>query len=224
MNDVILWEVENKIGKLILNCPPSNSMNSTFFKRLKFIADNLILSSDIKALIIYGTGRHYSSGADLNNLFDIIKDETSVDDKGKIVKYPEMIMENIKIFNMIYNLGIPVVSAIKGVCIGSGLELALFSHIRICSEGSIFGFPEITYNLMPGCGGIMRLQELSGTARTLDLVLHGNLFPCEDALNYRVIDRILPKKQFFDKIMEFLNKISEGYKKEKIRDYLKLLS
>jgi enoyl-CoA hydratase/carnithine racemase len=95
--------------------------------------------------------------------------------------------------------------------------------MRICSEEAILGFPETTFNLMPGCGGIMRLIGLSGVARTLELVLHGNLYPCKDALSYGMVDRILPKKVLFSSVEDLIERISDGYDRNKIKEYVKLM-
>jgi|WetSurMetagenome_2_1015567.scaffolds.fasta_scaffold320701_2 enoyl-CoA hydratase/carnithine racemase len=220
MDEVILWKIEDNIGKIILNHPPSNPMSGQFFKRLKFIIEKLIPASEIDGIIISGTGRHYSSGANLTDLFGIIKHDT-VFDGGKIACYPEMILDNINVFKTLYEMKMPVVSLIKGVCIGSGLELALFSHFRFCSEESIFGLPETTFNLMPGCGGILRLVELAGLARALELVLHGNLFPSKDALRYGIVDRIFPKRSLFEKAAGFISETHTGYDMAKAADFLK---
>jgi enoyl-CoA hydratase/carnithine racemase len=223
MNDNILWNVEDNIGKIILNSPPSNPMNKLFFERLKHIVKNLIPDSGVSAIIVYGAGRHYSHGADLKDLLDIIKKDITLDFDGNIVKYPELILNNIEVFDSLYKLNIPVISAIKGVCIGSGLELALFSHIRISCEGSLLGLPETSFDLMPGCGGIVRFFERAGYAKTVELVLTGDLFSCEDALKYNIVDKILPRKNFMENVIEFAKKCSLNYNKNNIKECLKTL-
>jgi enoyl-CoA hydratase len=223
MENIILWEVADNVGKIILNSLPSNSMTELFFERLKHIVDKDIPSSNVSAIIISGAGRHYSSGADINDLLRIIRDNITLDFNGKVKEYPKLILENIDIFNKINELNIPVISAIKGICLGSGLELALFSHIRICCDGAILGLPEVSYELMPGCGGIVKMIELAGIPKTVELVLDGNFFTGDEALEFNVVDKVLPKKAFMENVVEFTKRISINYDKKNIKDYIKLL-
>ena len=96
------------------------------------------------------------------------------------------------------NLNIPVIAAIRGVCIGSALELALYCNIRICGENTVFGFPESTFNLMPGCGGTQNILKYTNTSKALEIMLRGNTFCAEEALKMKIVDKIVPKKEVVD--------------------------
>ncbi len=214
MNRIVNWKTEDGIGYLSLNKPPSNMMNIVFFDELHDIVSNSIDTRSLEAIIIYGMGRHFSAGADLNNLLENIKDKTTTNETGDIIHYPGFLNSHYKTFTFFQEIDIPVIAAIRGVCLGSALELALYCDIRICGEGSILGLPETTYNLIPGCGGIQKLLRLCGQSKALELILTGRTFTAEEALKWNIIDKIVPKKEVIDIAVQLAKskKISEGVK------------
>ena len=108
------WDIEEGIGWLKLNQPPSNTMTIGFFTELRSLVKTIKSTPGLKAVIICGMGRHFSSGAEINELLLNINEQ--------------VMLENYRSFVMMQQLDIPVISAIRGVCIGSAFELALFSH------------------------------------------------------------------------------------------------
>jgi len=173
------WDIEEGIGWLKLNRPPSNTMTMAFFTELRSLVQSIKSAPGLKALIICGMGRHFSSGAEISELLQNIDEQ--------------VMLENYRSFVMIEQLDIPVISAIRGVCIGSAFELALFSHFRICSEDAVLGLPESNFNLMPGIGGIRQVARLAGTAKAIEITLRGNTFPASDAFAMGLVDAVVPK-------------------------------
>lgn len=214
MNRIVNWKTEDGIGYLSINKPPSNMMTTVFFDELQDIVSYSIDTKGLEAIIIYGEGRHFSAGADLNDLLKNIKDKTTTNTAGDIIHYPGFLNNHYKTFTFFQEIDIPVIAAIRGVCLGSALELALFCDIRICGEGSILGLPESTYNLIPGCGGIQKLLRLCGQSKALELILTGKTFTAEDAFKWNIIDRIVPKKEVINIAVQLAKreKISEGVK------------
>ncbi|MEE4259487.1 MAG: enoyl-CoA hydratase/isomerase family protein, partial [Bacteroidales bacterium] len=117
-------------------------------------------------------------------------------------------------------LKIPVIAVVKGVCIGSGLELALHCHFRLCAEDAILGLPESSFGLIPGLGGISKLMELSGKAKAIELVLKGNHFNASDALKWHVVDAVYHKKVLIDKAIQLARLSADNYRKYNKSDYL----
>ena len=217
----ISFTLSGGIGHIEMNQPPSNHMTVGFFMELNKLAGELKTLEGLKGIVISGKGRHYSSGAHLGELLGLVANGSHMHPSGKSTSMEIFLEENYRAFLSFEEIGIPVVSAIRGVCIGSALELALFSHFRFCGEDAVFGLPEATFNLVPGIGGISRLAELSGISRTLQLVLRGNLFGAREALSYRLVDRILPKRILVALALEFTEKIADGYQKGLKPLYLK---
>ena len=199
----IVWKIEDGIGHLILNQPPANSLNKLFYDELKTFQLEVIPKSDLKAIIISANGRHFSSGADLNELLQGFLENCNGTNQ------PDFLTNNSAIFSFFDKLNIPVIAAIKGVCIGSALELALSCHFRFCEEGSLLALPESTFNLMPGCGGTQLLTRLTGFSKAVEIILEGrNILPHE-AFALGMVDKICPRKQVVQIAVKFVKEISE---------------
>jgi enoyl-CoA hydratase/carnithine racemase len=192
----IHWIIENNIGRLTINQPPANSMTMAFFREFRLLMNHIQSIPRLKAIIITGNGRHYSSGADISELLEQVDHQT--------------MLENYRAFLSLEQSAIPVISAIRGVCLGSAMELALCSHFRICVPDSVLGLPESTYNLIPGIGGAHRIAKLTGKAQAISLVLGGNTFSGADALQMGIVDAIVSKDKLMPVALEFAGSLP-GY-------------
>src|SRR4030043_612183 len=164
------WKIENDIGHLVLNQPPANTMTRLFFDELVLATNEIIPQSSIKALIIYGSGRHFSAGADHIDLRNRIINNLP---SGYPDKLPKFLKETTRSFLFFEKLKIPSFAAIRGTCFGSAMELALYCKYRICAEGTVLGFPETSFGLMPGCGGSVKLPAIVGRAKAIELIVSG---------------------------------------------------
>ncbi len=218
------FELNEGIGHLELNQPPSNEMTLVFFSELSRICSRMRSMSELKALVISGKGRHFSSGARLSELLTLAKDGSSATPGSPGTQMQQFLNKNNRSFQFLDQLKIPVISAIRGACLGSALEITLFTHFRFCGEDAVFGLPETTFNMIPGIGGISRIYSLAGTATALELVLRGNTFSAEEALKLNLVDLILPKKEVVQTAKEFVGSLPSDYRKEKSKLYLKRFS
>jgi len=167
-------------------------MNRLLFNELKYIVSHEIPAAKLMALIVSANGRHFSSGADLDEMMLNISDDTSFSEENS---YPAFLEENNTTFLALSRLKIPVIAALKGICIGSAFELALFCHIRICTENTYMGLPESVFNLMPGCGGIYKLTEIIGKAKAMELILSGKNISATEAKELNIIHKIVARNE-----------------------------
>lgn len=93
---------------------------------------------------------------------------------------------------------IPVIAAIRGRCLGGGLEIALACHVRIAGSGARLGFPEVTVGLVPGLGGTTRLPMVVGHGRAVELMLTGRSLRAADALAIGLVDHVVPDTTVVD--------------------------
>lgn len=207
----ISWETKNGVGYLTFTDLPENRMDSLFFDELKVLTENIIPQNMPEAIIIHGMGRHFSSGANLDELIEIIKEN----DGGT-----EALQSNYHSFQFFEGLKIPVIAVIRGVCIGSGLELALHCHFRMCSQDALLGLPESTFGLMPGAGGIPKMLEIAGKARTIEMAIRGNTFNAEDAFNWGVVDFVFSKNEIIGKAELLAELASTNYRKYNKKEYV----
>ncbi len=85
-------------------------------------------------------------------------------------------------------------AAVGGCCLGSGLELALACRWRIAAANAVFALPETSFDLMPGCGGTVRLPSLVGRGRAVDLVLSGRFVDAGEAREIGLVDAIVDRR------------------------------
>ena len=102
----------------------------------------------------------------------------------------------------------PVIAAISGDAIGQGLELALACDIRIASETSRFGLPQIKSGLIPWDGGTQRLSRLVGKGKALEMILTGDLVDAQKALRIRLVHRVVPKKDLMEVTMKMAQEMA----------------
>lgn len=219
----INWKVESEIGFLQLNDPPSNEMTPEFYQQLNLLTSTTISKSKAKAIIITGSGRHFSSGTDLNSLFEVIIKNPCDEITKSTLSIPQTLSLNLKTFHYFRQLNIPVIAAIRGVCIGSALELAMFCHFRICAENAVLGLPESTYELIPGIGGIQNLVKLSGQAKAIEMVLKGKTISAKQALKWNIVDYIVPKKELMEVAIKLAHLSTPRYRSYLKNDYFRQL-
>jgi enoyl-CoA hydratase/carnithine racemase len=200
----INWKIENSIGRLMLNQPPANIMTQLFFDELSMLIRETIPGTDIKALLIYGNGRHFSSGAEPFELRKRIIQNLASASTGEL---PSFLTENTKTFMALEQLPIPSFAAIRGACLGSAMELALFCRYRICADGAVLGFPETTFGLMPGCGGSIKLPRITGKARAMELIISGRNFSASEAYNWGIVHKITDRKTVIEETLKMASEM-----------------
>lgn len=214
------WNIYNGIGHLVLNQPPANAMTKLFFVEFNQLTSRLPAMKELSGMIIYGQGRHFSSGADINELSDSISENSKMNNKGVITYCPANMHHNLESMRIIGSMAIPVVAAISGVCLGSAFELALFCHFRISTGNAVLGLPESTYGLMPGLGGIQQLRKITAKATAMDLVFKGSTFCGKNAFDFGVVDRIVKKDHLLDSAVRLAEIASKDFRYYNKKEYL----
>lgn len=219
----VFFEERDEVGYVVLNDPPANRMTEVFWEEIYRLVTEHIAGSKVKGIIIYGNGRHYSSGVEVDRLKSEIARQVKVEELGQFITVPQGYRKDRLAFGFFGTLEIPVISAINGLCIGSGLELALWSHIRICGHGSTLGLPESTFGMIPGLGGTLRSLELCGLGRALEMVLSGQTYTAEEALHLGLVDGVTGKKEtlaYCEGLLQFILRNECRYQKKNIPQYL----
>jgi enoyl-CoA hydratase/carnithine racemase len=148
-------------------------------------------------VIVRGKGRHFSAGADK----DKIQSGGEEGIKANLTKGKEVL-------DYLWDLPLPTIAAIEGCCFGGGLEVALSCHIRVCSEKSLFSFPEAGLGIMPGLHGSVKLPGVVGMAQAIDLLLTARTIDAQEALRLKLVDYVVPAKKTFESSQEMLSKLT----------------
>ncbi len=212
----IKWQIKNNVGYITLSAPPKNEMNTVFFKEFSHLINEIKTSNSLLGIIINAEGRHFSSGANIAELLAQFKQSTD--------RIPQPLKENSIAFQELSNLPMPVIACIKGVCFGSGFELALCANFRIATPNALLSLPETGFNIIPGLAGIYNTQQYMGTAETMQFVLSGDTISAKDAQKKGLIDIFAEKNELETRALEIINLIGENYKKELKISYLRLFN
>ena len=105
------------------------------------------------------------------------------------------------------NLNKPVISAINGIALGGGTEIALASDIRIASNNATMGLTETRLAIIPGGGGTQRLPRIVGIAKAKELIFTGKRINAKEALNINLVNKICESENLMDKCMEMVDMI-----------------
>ncbi|HEU0022020.1 MAG TPA: enoyl-CoA hydratase/isomerase family protein [Dehalococcoidia bacterium] len=182
--DTLLYTKDAGVARIALNRPRVRNafnlqMRDDFAEVLSAVADD----PEVRAVMITGEGRAFCAGADL----------TEFGTAPSLVKAREVRWER-DVWGQLRSLSRPIVTAVHGYCIGSGLEIALFSDIRIAAAGTVFAMPEVQLGMIPAAGGTQTLARSVGPAVALDLLLTGRRFDAKEALRLRLITRMVPEE------------------------------
>src|SRR4029079_7236064 len=96
------------------------------------------------------------------------------------------------VFDVIENMGKPVIAAINGYALGGGCELAMACTLRIAAEPAPLGQPEVALGLIPGYAGTQRLPRLVGKGRAMEMVLVGAPVSADEAQRIGLVNRVVP--------------------------------
>ncbi|WP_415930353.1 enoyl-CoA hydratase/isomerase family protein [Zhenpiania hominis] len=207
-SESVTYKKKHHIGLITLSNGKYNEIQNAQFLDLDFLR-RWIKEEKLKALVITGEGRHFSAGADLKELT-----------KKKHENIAEMLDRGKMILDFIESLPIVTVAAIRGVCLGAGLEIALACRYRICASNATFGFPETQRGLIPGLGGTLRLTEQIGKSKAMYYTLSGERMDAETALKLGIVNKITGKKELKEETLKLIKTMTEHISMDQLQAVL----
>ena len=152
---------------------------------------------DVGCLLITGQGRAFCAGADLTEFGTAPSQAVA-----RQVRWER------DVWGQFLSLPVPVVAAIHGYCIGSGIEIALLCDIRIGAEGAVFAMPEVQLGMIPAAGGTQMLPRTTGWSSAMDLLLTGRRIGAEEALSIGLLTRLAPENELLDQAWELCRRLA----------------
>lgn len=195
----LLTNLENGIFTITINRPDKlNALNKVVLEELNEVIDTVNNNSEIRSAIITGAGaKAFVAGADISEFLGLTNGEgMDLSRKGQYI------------FSKIENSAKPIVAAVNGFALGGGCELAMACHFRIASDNAKFGQPEVNLGLIPGYGGTQRLTQLIGKGRALELLMSGGMIDAPTALQYGLVNYVVPAADLIAKtrsVLELIN-------------------
>jgi enoyl-CoA hydratase len=176
-----LTTLESGILQISLNRPEQlNALSQDLLKRFKQILDEIKHDTSTKALLLTGEGKGFCAGADIKQL-------AALNGIGgyNFARFGQEVFRQLELINK------PSLAAIHGFAFGGGCELAMAATLRIATNTTFFGQPEIKLGVIPGFGGTQRLARYIGKGRALNICLTGRRFSAEEALQWGLVNELV---------------------------------
>lgn len=201
MGQNCLLEVTNRVAIITINRPPLNTLSRDTLYEISTYLDDIENNHTIRAIILTGAGeKSFSAGADVNEFADLADPEKA---RGTIQGMHDL-------FNRIESFSKPIIAGINGRALGGGNELQMACHLVIAADTAEFALPEIKLGIMPGYGGTQRLPRLIGRRRALELILSGEKISAIKALEYGLINKVVPANMLKYETLAIAANLAEG--------------
>jgi enoyl-CoA hydratase len=212
--DTIIYQKHDGTAKVTLNRPQvlnryNIQMRDELYEVLSAIKDD----PDVQVVIINGSGeRAFCVGADLT--------EFGTAPSPVIAR---QVRWERDVWGLFESLKQPVIAALHGYVLGSGVEIALFCDIRIASTDAVFGVPEVALGMIPAAGGSQTLPRTIGMGKALQLLLSCEYIDSEEALRIGLVNRLVRREELIStaemiaKGIKANNNVAVRYAKEAVK-------
>jgi len=194
----LLFEKKNSIALVTVNRPKAlNALNAATMEELRTVFTEIKNDAGGRVVILTGAGeKAFIAGADIGEIANLDGES------GK-----EFAERGQTVFNLIANLGKPVIACINGFALGGGCEIALACTMRIASDNAKFGQPEVKLGVIPGFGGSQRLPRLVGKGIANQLLLTGEMIGAQEAHRIGLVNEVTTPANLIPRAEEIAGKI-----------------
>lgn len=192
MTSPVLFERRGEIALLTLNRPEKlNALSYALIDALLGLLDRIETAPDLRAIVLTGAGRAFSAGGDIPEF------------AGSVARGPEEALQNFlargqRLTSRIEAHAKPLIVAVNGLAFGGGCEITEAAPLSVAAQSAVFAKPEILLGMPPTFGGTQRLPRLAGRKRAMELLLTGETFPAERALELGLVNAVVPDAELLD--------------------------
>jgi 2-(1,2-epoxy-1,2-dihydrophenyl)acetyl-CoA isomerase len=200
----LIWEQDGGAARITLNRPETlNAWHDDFGRELKQAIEVDAADPSVRAVLITGAGRGFSSGADLKAGF-----EPADDGMPDIAKELNDVYHPIMV--ALRQLEKPVVAAVNGPAVGIGASLAFACDLVLAGESAYFGLAFVNIGLMPDGGSTLFVPAAVGKARAFQLALLGERVEAARALEWGLINYVHPDDRLLDEATTLVERLAAG--------------
>ncbi|NNE87239.1 MAG: crotonase/enoyl-CoA hydratase family protein [Silicimonas sp.] len=171
---------------------------ATIEELVRFFSD--AQQAGVRAVVLAGAGDHFCAGLDLV--------EHHKADRSP-AEFWQVCLRWHEAFNKMEYSGVPIIAALHGAVVGGGLELASAAHIRVMDQSAYFGLPEGQRGLFTGGGATIRVTDLIGKARTIDMMLTGRIYKDTEAVEVGLAQYLVTGSSF-ERALELAERAAEN--------------
>jgi 2-(1,2-epoxy-1,2-dihydrophenyl)acetyl-CoA isomerase len=203
--ETVELRVQEGAATIELNRPEAlNAWNQRFGEDLLAAVTHAAEQSSIRAVVITGAGRGFSSGADLKDMSAELTPEGRPDVYKTLTERYHPIMQTIR------EMPKPVLAAVNGPAVGIGCSLALCCDLILAAESAYFLLAFVNIGLVPDGGSSLFLPTRIGMARASELSMMGEKLPAPKALEWGLINRVCPDDRLRDEAGELAARLAAG--------------
>ena len=192
---LIEWQQDDAVATVWLNRPPVNATDQQLYREIRQFFGHLVhYLPQARVVVLAGRGKHFCAGNDLAEFQTLDPDNA-----------PERLELAREAFWAIYDSPFPVIAAVHGVAVGSGLAIAASCDLVVAAEGARFATPEVTVGVLGGAKHLSRLVP-QGVVRLMHYT--GDLYPAERLLPYGGIVEIVPEERLLESARELARSIA----------------
>jgi enoyl-CoA hydratase len=195
----LIYEKEEGIGYLTLNRPEAlNAFNIQMRDELYEVLLAIRDDDEVRVGILKGAGeKAFCAGADLSEF---------------LTAPPPVAARKVRFARDVWKLFLsipqPLIAALHGYVLGSGLEIALCCDMRIASPETKFGLPEMGLGIIPAAGGTQTLPRIIGRSRALDMLLTNRWIGAEEAYQFGLVNQVVPREDLSQAVEKVARKIA----------------
>ena len=203
MADLILVERDGPIATVVLNHPDKlNALTKPMWQRLDEAVRELSADDALRCVVLRGAGgKAFAPGNDIAEFATERANAAQGKAYGRVMHGA---------LDAIAQCRHPTVALIEGICVGGGLEIAALCDLRICGEGSRFGVPISKLGLVMAHAELAALLQLVGRATALEMLLEGRVFGAREALDKRLVHRVVPDAEVANEAYATARRIAAG--------------
>jgi 2-(1,2-epoxy-1,2-dihydrophenyl)acetyl-CoA isomerase len=206
LDTVTLWRA-GAAAKLALNRPEAlNAWNRSLGLDLLEAVRSLADDDEVRAVLVTGSGRAFSSGADLKDL----SGQEDLTPEGRPNVRRLLTERYHPIITTIRTMPKPVVAAVNGPCVGIGLSLALAADLVVARESAYFMLAFVNIGLVPDGGSSVFVPTRIGFARATEMAMLGERIPAPRALEWGLINRVFADEAFDGEAERLVHRLAAG--------------
>ena len=197
--ETIIYEKLDGVGYITLNRPHAlNAYNLKMRDELYQVLGAIKDDPEVKVVIFRGAGeRAFCAGADLTEFLTA---------PSPIIA--RQVRWERDVWGLFLSLTKPLIAALHGYVLGSGIEIALCCDIRLASEDVQFGLPEPGLGIIPAAGGSQTLPRVIGGSKALEILLSGRWIRADEAHRLKLVNRVVPRKELLPQAERLARKIA----------------
>jgi 2-(1,2-epoxy-1,2-dihydrophenyl)acetyl-CoA isomerase len=200
----LIWEQDGGVARITLNRPETlNAWHPDFGRELKRAIEEDAADPSVRALLLTGAGRGFSSGADLRAGFDAA-DDGMPDIAKELNELYHPIIAGIR------RIEKPVVAAVNGPAVGIGASLAFACDLVLAAESAYFGLAFVNIGLMPDGGSTLFVPTAVGKARAFQMALLGERIEAQRALEWGLVNYVHPDDRLLDEASALAGRLAAG--------------